>query len=103
LVEGARLGGLERKIASMISTAKTDVSREDVHFEDAVVNNETIRQVSWSELLLEYNHLKDQLEVIKLPSIRVQITDRELRRQVLSAERAVSYSRRIGRRAKSQV
>jgi pentatricopeptide repeat protein len=103
LVEGARLGGLERKIASMISTAKTDVSREDVHFEDAVVNSETIRQVSWSELLLQYNHLKDQLEVIKLPSIRVQITDRELRRQVLSAERAVSYSRRIGRRAKSQV
>eukprot|EP00557_Chaetoceros_sp_GSL56_P012533 CAMPEP_0176482110 /NCGR_PEP_ID=MMETSP0200_2-20121128/3198_1 /TAXON_ID=947934 /ORGANISM="Chaetoceros sp., Strain GSL56" /LENGTH=1118 /DNA_ID=CAMNT_0017878399 /DNA_START=2367 /DNA_END=5720 /DNA_ORIENTATION=+ len=80
LLEGARIGGLERKIASIITSAKTDFSRENVHFEDISDNSEMIRSVSWSELLLEYNHLKDQLEIIKLPPIRVQITDREVRR-----------------------
>lgn len=102
LLEGARLGGLERKMASLISSAKGDISRKDVHFEDSAGNSDMKGKISWSKLFENYSNFRDQLEKISLPTVRVQVTGREIR-QVLSAERAVSYSRRLGQRAKIQV
>ena len=101
LFEGARLGGLEKRIASLISMSKTDPSQLDVHIGLDEIDRKAKRPVSWIEILEKYSQYRDSLDEIDLPAVRVKTTEREIR-QVLVAERGVSYAQRRERRSKSQ-
>lgn len=95
LFEGARLGGLEKRIASLVADSKTDASTSQmsVHIGDVNLDTEAKQSVSWTEILEEYPKYKDSLEDIHLPAVRVKSNEKEFR-QVLQAERGVTYNQR---------
>jgi len=96
LAEGARMGGLEKRIASLIVQSKADANIGGVHFEKPAADPQQVHQTSWLELLQDYSELKNSLDEISLPQVRVQVNERDIR-QVLFSERSVSYTRRISK------
>jgi len=94
LAEGARMGGLEKRIASLIVKSKTETIVGGVHIVKPAVDPQQMRQTSWLELLQDYSKLKSSMDELSLPQVRVQVNERDIR-QVLFSERGVSYSRRI--------
>jgi len=94
LAEGARSGKLKRRLASIISLART-TEQNSIQLEE----NENITTVApkevttWLGLWKNYAGLKDRLDDIQLQTIRVNINGRELR-SVLYAERAVTFGRK---------
>jgi len=93
LAEGARMGGMEKRIASLIVQVRTDASARGVNVEEPGADLKLTRQVSWAELVQNYAELKDVLSEISLPLVRVQVNERDIR-QVLFSERGVSYNQR---------
>lgn len=94
LFEGARLGGLRKKVSSMLAKARaaTDAKGDQIHVDVATgPTNEGIL-VNWETLVNEYSHYRDRIEDV-LPTLRVQVGSREIR-QVLAAEQAVTYGMR---------
>jgi hypothetical protein len=64
-----------------------------VHIGDVNLDTEAKQSVSWTEILEEYPKFKDSLEDIHLPAVRVKSNEKEFR-QVLQAERGVTYNQR---------
>jgi len=93
LFEGARVGGIEKSISSLISESKINVSQVNVQIDGDTSYLEGKRAVTWIEMLEEYTELKGKLDELILPSVRVKLAEREIR-QVLVAERGVTYRRR---------
>ena len=93
LAEAGRLGGMEKKIASYIVEAKSDDTIRSVHVDDSDTFGSQRLQSTWSDLLQNYAEMKHLLDNIDLPRVRVQINEREIR-QVLFAERGVTYNKR---------
>lgn len=90
------MGGLEKRIASLIVQSKADANIGGVHFEKPAADPQQVHQTSWLELLQDYSELKNSLDEISLPQVRVQVNERDIR-QVLFSERSVSYTRRISK------
>lgn len=94
LAEGARSGKLKRRLASIISQARTTGQISVQLEENEKINNVTsVGTETWLGLWKNYAVLKDRLDDIQLPTIRVNINERELR-SVLFAERAVTFGRK---------
>jgi len=97
LLEGARQRGLQRKISSLIRDARIDTSQlrnnicvdEDEDDGACVVKDE----ITWTELFTNYSLYNEGVEEISLPTIRIRISEKEIR-QVVTAEKAVSFSPR---------
>lgn len=87
--QGARLGGLNKKIASLLKESRDDSSHLKVQIDEEDAINETCS--SWIHLLENYSDYRDKLDRTVLPSIRVRINQKEIR-QVLTAERSISYN-----------
>jgi len=95
LFSGARLGGLHRRIASLLSHSRNS-SRSDrgtmstLCESDVAKDCAPIRLASWEELYTDYGILKSQLgQEIELPSIRV--STKKGYGRILAAEQAVAY------------
>lgn len=97
LLAGSRLGGLRRKICSLMTESRAQTlepqSRQSQIFLDE--NTATVlTEISWEDLLLNYDRYKADLRIhLRLPSLAVRI-GREDMRQVLSAEQEVTYNGR---------
>ena len=89
LSEGARLGGLYKKIASLINKSHSDASHLKVQVQQEEVPKYDV-DLRWRDLLDNYSNYKSSLDKIELPPIRVRINQKEIR-QVLFAEQRVTY------------
>jgi len=91
LLEGARLGGLYRKIASLIAKSRSDAFAFDSGVSLTQMDeNRQPKLLSWYDLLQNYSNYKEKLHELELPNVRVRINEREIR-HVLQAENGVSY------------
>ncbi len=90
LSEGARQGKLKRRLASIIAQKKTDLVQRNVNVSDDKSSKKVKQSVSWIELWKNYAMFKDRLDEIQLPSVRVNVNEREIR-TVLFAERGVTF------------
>lgn len=101
LLEGARQGGLERKICSLITQARIDTTQfgneicldDDTDSDDAC----TVKpEITWSELFKNYSLYKEELDEISLPPIKPRVSPREIR-LVSLAEQGVTFGARRNR------
>ena len=103
LLTGAQLGGLPRKIASLVARAKTkDGSASESIFysadsPDALTNVEgqgTLSLSGWVDLLEKYDTLpKESLSLKQLPHLPVRVAPKDVA-HVLRVEQSVTYSNR---------
>jgi len=98
LYTGARIGGLRRKIASLL--AESRAVTVDANIGDragAVVLSEEAKGkivVGWADLVQNYDAYKERLgDDVELPPLAVRIASKEVR-QVLAAEQRVTYGKR---------
>ena len=96
LVLGARIGGLHRRIATLLShsrNSRTDSgTMRSMPLSESGVTEDCApsRLISWEELYTDYGKLKSQLDHdIRLPSVRV--STKKGYGRVLAAEQAVTY------------
>ena len=96
LFSGARIGGLHRRIASLLSHSRNTRSDSDTmsstlsESDDVTKDCAPFRLSSWEELYTDYENLKSQLDKeIKLPSVRV--STKKGYGRILAAEQAVVY------------
>lgn len=102
LFEGARLGKLYKKIASIIQKARVDTLHRNLEVgqEDDTI---ALRSISWIDLLEKYSEYRDTLDQMTLPLVRVRICEKEIR-QVLAAEQSVTYNgNRRGKKSLAQI
>ncbi len=102
LSQGATLGGLYRKISSLIQTQRTESLH--INVDTGHDNEETAQEINlmkWSDLLENYSEYKTAIQQrkVKFPLVRVRINQRDIR-QVLFAEQGVTYGG--GRRVKTK-
>lgn len=93
LFQGSYLGGLHKKIASIIQKARTDSLlhlKVQVQMGQAE-GTKSLQVLSWIDLLKNYSEYRDTLDRTTLPPVRVRINENEIR-QVLSAEQSVTYN-----------
>lgn len=97
LHSGARIGGLRRKIASLL--AESRAATVDSNIGDragAIVLDEEAKGktvVGWADLVQNYDVYKERLgEDVELPPLAVRIASKEVR-QVLAAEQRVTYGK----------
>ena len=99
LSSGAQLGGLPRKVASLLARAKTSESKADENRLYAVSSDATFSDESrvisgWVDLLDKYECLpKESMLLSQLPRLPVRVATRDMAR-VLRAEQSVTYSNR---------
>lgn len=98
LLAGSRLGGLRRKICSLMTESRAQTVEPQSRQSQILLDENTatvLTEVSWEDLLLNYDRHKAHLRIhIRLPSLAVRI-GREEMRQVLSAEQEVTYNGRV--------
>lgn len=94
LVLGAELGGLEMRIASIMTRSRKNSSQKEVKLSSEPTEAAESRLISWEELYKNYSQLKEDLgDGIHHPSIRVSASKQFGR--VLAAENAVTYKGRF--------
>jgi len=101
LFEGARKGGLERKICSLVTQARIDKTQfaKEVCIDDSDDLDDACivkREITWSELFNNYSLYKEELDEISLPRIQSRVSPRDIR-QVLLAEQGVTFGARRNR------
>ena len=87
---GARLGGLPRKIASLMASAR-DAVETFIVYDD---NGASVRQVveHWEDLLDKYDEYKDELSsATALPALNVRVAAKD-KTKVLSAEQSLAFA-----------
>jgi len=93
--EGARYGGIRRKVASLIAKARTKSvpGGKKISGESA---DDRIKPVviTWVDLFNHFSQFKDAVERTELPVVRIRCNDRELR-QILLAEQSLTVRTRI--------
>lgn len=97
LFEGGRIGGLRKKVASLVSMSrytsmeggeKIEVGGEAVLCDDGEAN---VSCIGWVDIVREYDAVKDRLGLeIAVPTMKLTSTEREIR-TMLQAEQSVSY------------
>jgi pentatricopeptide repeat protein len=90
----SRLGGLRRKIGSLMATARQSTMTNTNTLISETKGSEEIHshRVGWMYLLHHYDECKEGGEV-KLPSLRVNVAKSQVRR-VLAADQSVSYGKK---------
>uniref|UniRef100_A0A7S2E6V1 Pentacotripeptide-repeat region of PRORP domain-containing protein n=1 Tax=Ditylum brightwellii TaxID=49249 RepID=A0A7S2E6V1_9STRA len=103
LLEGARLGGLRKKIASYLADARAltlGVSKR-ISVDECPVPEDEVLRITWEILLERYSEFKNDLGFkCLLPNLQVRVGKNEIR-QVLASEQSVvygSYRMRAARR-----
>mmetsp|Transcript_28012 Transcript_28012/g.51003 ORF Transcript_28012/g.51003 Transcript_28012/m.51003 type:complete len:1110 (-) Transcript_28012:431-3760(-) len=95
LFEGARVGGLRKKIASLLAVAREATNGDGARIK---VDEQEIQKreiLTWDMLVNHYSEYRDSLnKEVFLPNMRVRITDKDAR-LVLSAERGLTYRRKV--------
>jgi pentatricopeptide repeat protein len=94
---GARMGGLRRKIASLLAGSRAMTVDANIgDLAGAIVLSEEARGktvVGWADLVKNYDVYKERLgDDLELPPLAVRISSKEIR-QVLAAEQRVSYGK----------
>ena len=97
LHSGARMGGLRRKIASLLAGSRAMTVDANIgDLAGAIVLSEEARGktvVGWADLVKNYDVYKERLgDDLELPPLAVRISSKEIR-QVLAAEQRVSYGK----------
>jgi pentatricopeptide repeat protein len=101
LLTGAQLGGLPRKIASLLSRAKTNngQTQESIFYSlnsPKAFNEgpEALKLNGWVDLLEKYDSLpKESLSLTQLPHLPVRVSSKDVA-HVLRVEQSVSYNNR---------
>ena len=98
LLTGAQLGGLPRKVASLIARAKTKdgQANESLFYSSnsADASSEALSVNSWVDLLDKYDSLpKESLSLKQLPNLPVRIASKDVA-HVLRVEQSVTYNNR---------
>lgn len=93
LVLGAELGGLEKRIAFMLTSSRKSSSQKEVSLPSEPTDTAESRLIVWEELYKNYSTVKEDsgVGVLRHPTIRVSASKQFGR--VLAAENAVSYNR----------
>jgi pentatricopeptide repeat protein len=91
LFEGARLGKLYKKIASIIQKARVDTLSHNAEIGQEEGSN-GLQVIHWIDLLENYSEYRDNLDQLALPLVRVRINSEKEIRQVLFAEQNVTYN-----------
>lgn len=92
---GVRLGGLPRKIASLLQSARMRTDPAVVSDANGIVIRPVVSR--WEVVLVDYDKIKDQLRsAAALPSLDVRISSKDVRK-VLSAEQTLSFAGRLGK------
>ena len=97
---GARLGGLRRKLASLLAESRAVTVESSIQRAGEIVKQEEANGkivVKWADLIENYNGYKHRLGTVELPPLAVRIGPKEVR-HVLSAEQRVTYEKRVPRR-----
>ena len=102
LYVGARMGGLRRKLASLLAESRAATMEANIgDLAGAVVESEEAKGktvVGWADLAQNYDAFKDRLgDDVELPPLAVKIASKEVR-QVLSAEQRVTFGKQRSRR-----
>ena len=87
---GARLGGLPRKIASLMASARVAVETFIVYDD----SGESVRQIveNWEDLLVKYDEYKEEISSASaLPPLNVRVASKD-KLKVLSAEQSLSFA-----------
>lgn len=94
LVLGAELGGLEMRIASILTRSRKSNSQKEVKLSSDSTDTADSRLILWEELYKNYSTLKEDLgDGVQHPSVRIS-SNKQFGR-VLAAENAVSYRGRF--------
>ncbi len=94
LVLGAELGGLEMRIASILTRSRKNNSQKEVKLSSEPTDTADSRLILWEELYKNYSTLKEDLgDGVQHPLIRISSSKQFGR--VLAAENAVSYRGRF--------
>jgi pentatricopeptide repeat protein len=92
---GVRLGGLPRKIASLLQSARMRTEAAVASDGDGIGIQPVVSR--WGDVLVDYDKIKDQLRTAAaLPSLEVRIASKDVRK-VLSAEQSLSFAGRLGK------
>lgn len=97
LHSGARIGGLRRKLASLLAESRAVTVEANIgDLAGAVVESEEAKGkhvVGWADLVQNYDSYKERLgDDLELPPLAVRIASKEVR-QVLAAEQRVTYGK----------
>jgi len=100
LYEGARQGGLQKRISSLIKDARINISQptnnlclyEDEDDDTCIVK----KQITWTELFSNYSLYKGEIDEISMPTIQLRVSEKEIR-QVVTAEKVLSFGARRNR------
>jgi len=95
LFEGNRIGGLRKKLSGLLAKAR---ARTQSNVDGKKISTDSVECVfgeslcrGWEDLVVNYDDYKDKLnDMVTLPTVMVRVSPKELR-QVLAAERAVTY------------
>mmetsp|Transcript_428 Transcript_428/g.1292 ORF Transcript_428/g.1292 Transcript_428/m.1292 type:complete len:358 (+) Transcript_428:111-1184(+) len=103
LFEGSRIGGLRKKLSSLLAQARTESKREGEQLSSDIVECDSDEVcLGWEDLICNYAEYRDKLGIeIPLPSLHVRVGEKEIR-NVLAAERSVTYGAREMKRSRSQ-
>lgn len=91
---GSQLGGLPRKICTLLTSAKELESTQDES-----ETKEILEVESWEDLFLRYDDLKAAIsqDALRLPALNVRINPKDVGK-ILRAEKSISYAKRKPRR-----
>jgi hypothetical protein len=100
MFEGARIGGLHRKIASMIAKSKSETMQDGIKISHDE-KEDPLSSLHWEEILQNYSQIRDILPDKRLQPVRVRINAQNLR-TVLFAEQGVTFGTRRERTLSSK-
>eukprot|EP00546_Thalassionema_frauenfeldii_P014503 CAMPEP_0178921454 /NCGR_PEP_ID=MMETSP0786-20121207/15570_1 /TAXON_ID=186022 /ORGANISM="Thalassionema frauenfeldii, Strain CCMP 1798" /LENGTH=997 /DNA_ID=CAMNT_0020595635 /DNA_START=288 /DNA_END=3278 /DNA_ORIENTATION=+ len=97
LIAGSRIGGLRRRICSLISESRVTklTQMKETAIMDSSEDHEKRNEIGWGDLLKDYNEYNTDEVNYNLPPVLINVRKNQVRR-VLAAESGVAY--RSGRR-----
>jgi len=104
LLAGSRIGGLRRKICSLMTESRGKTEEPESYQRQTLVQDNSVpvlNEISWEDLLHNYDAIKADIGVhLSLPSLTVRMGKDDVR-QVLTAEHEVTYKGVARRKLKS--
>ena len=92
LTYGYRIGGLPKKMASLLVSAKTELPTGEKLIDDEDCERDSCLFMAWEDLFLEYDDLKERIATDGLPRLVVRSGGRDIP-LMLKAEMNLSYRR----------
>lgn len=92
LTQGFRIGGLPKRMASLLMSARTDAIKETKLLDETDSGEKVQMFQSWEELFLRYGEVKKRIASSGIPPLHVRTASRDVA-TVLRAEKNLSYRR----------